>query len=84
MTSRERFEKWAESNGWNIDRTDEGDYRTRDTNVAWSGWYALERCIATCFTEQAYREFLSDPEHFLRVAMLEASRSYMAKDAGKD
>jgi len=40
MTTRARFEKWAESSGWNIDRTDEGDYRTASTDAAWGGWMA--------------------------------------------
>lgn len=40
MTTRARFEKWAESSGWNIDRTDEGDYRTMSTDAAWGGWMA--------------------------------------------
>lgn len=40
MTTRARFEKWAESSGWNIDRTDEGDYRTMSTDAAWGGWSA--------------------------------------------
>lgn len=41
-TSREEFELWAESSGWNIDRTDEGDYRTMSTDAAWGGWLACE------------------------------------------
>lgn len=40
MTTRARFEKWAESSGWNIDRTDDGDYRTMSTDAAWGGWNA--------------------------------------------
>ena len=40
MTTRARFERWAESSGWNIDRTDEGDYRTMSTDAAWGGWNA--------------------------------------------
>lgn len=34
-TSRNEFEAWAESFGWNIDKTDEGDYRTMSTDAAW-------------------------------------------------
>ena len=36
--SRKEFEAWAESFGWNIDKTDEGDYRTMSTDAAWGGW----------------------------------------------
>lgn len=38
--SRQEFERWAESSGWNIDRTDEGDYRTMSTDAAWGAWLA--------------------------------------------
>ena len=28
MNARERFESWAGSFGWSLERTDQGDYRT--------------------------------------------------------
>ena len=31
MTDREAFEKWAESNGFDADKTDEGIYRVKST-----------------------------------------------------
>lgn len=40
MTSRQKFELWIESNGWNVDRTDKGDYRTMRTEAMWVGWNA--------------------------------------------
>ena len=30
---------------------------------------ALEKAIGTCFTEYAYRQFMSDPNHFMRQAL---------------
>lgn len=41
-TARKEFEALAESSGWSIDRTDEGDYRTMSTDAAWGGWLACE------------------------------------------
>jgi len=38
--ARERFEEWATSSGWSIDRTNEGDYRTQTTDAAWGGFMA--------------------------------------------
>lgn len=38
--TRERFEAWANSLGWNIDQNDEGDYSSDSTNTAWCGWSA--------------------------------------------
>ena len=32
MTDREAFEKWAESNGFDADKTDEGIYRVKSTS----------------------------------------------------
>lgn len=46
-TSRKEFEAWAESFGWNIDKTDEGDYRTMSTDAAWGGWLACEQLHET-------------------------------------
>ena len=40
MDTRQRFEAWAGSFGWNLDRTDEGYYRTMSTDAAWRGWSA--------------------------------------------
>lgn len=40
MTTRARFEKWAEAQGWSIERCDTGEYRTTSTDAAWGGWLA--------------------------------------------
>lgn len=40
MTTRARFEKWIQESGWNIDRDEEGNYRTISTDAAWGGWSA--------------------------------------------
>ena len=40
MTTRSRFEKWAEAQGWNVERCDTGEYRTMSTDAAWGGWLA--------------------------------------------
>jgi len=40
MTVRDKFERWAESSGWSVDRTNEGDYRTMSTDAAWGAWSA--------------------------------------------
>lgn len=42
MTSRKRFEAWALAQGWSVDRTDQGAYRTMTTDAAWGAWYACE------------------------------------------
>ena len=31
---------------------------------------ALERAVSTCFTEHAYRDFMSDPSHFINQALV--------------
>ena len=37
---RKHFESWALGQGWSVDRTDEGDYRTMTTDAAWGAWIA--------------------------------------------
>lgn len=37
MTDREAFEKWAESNGFDADNTDEGIYRVNSTDAMYGG-----------------------------------------------
>lgn len=62
MTTRECFEKWAESSGWNIDRTSEGDYRTMSTDAAWGGWLecSLQHELSTLRHEALARAVMSD------------------------
>jgi hypothetical protein len=43
MTTQERFENWAQAQGWGIDITDEGSYRVNSTDAAYGGWIAAER-----------------------------------------
>lgn len=40
MTDREAFEKWAESNGFDTYKTDEGIYRVKSTDAMYGGWVA--------------------------------------------
>lgn len=35
---RERFERWALAQGWNVERRDVGDYQTLSTDAAWGAW----------------------------------------------
>lgn len=49
MKSREAFEKWAEYEGYSINRDADGHYLDRLANHAWEGWQAAtERAAEVC------------------------------------
>lgn len=52
MTTRARFEKWAESSGWDIYRNDEGFYRSESTDAAWGGWMACAEEAADLYSHE--------------------------------
>ena len=68
MSSREAFEKWAKNDEYlSLDRDPSGQYRDRETQIAWESWKAAtERAAEVCQDEMDDQFLDSDTWHAAR------------------